>query len=136
VEVLIHLKGANLSVSYFEHTLELGRDSPLPASGLIEAQRRAWPMYWPDRQGAPASTRQHGLRPVSYLWITLLGHRNWSGPAVSSYREAGGVTAMEDYLWFLLGMLVVWTPGLLALALLLRRSSIDDIGQNSADNRL
>jgi hypothetical protein len=43
---------------------------------------------------------------------------------------------MEDYLWFLLGMLVVWTPGLLALALLLRRSSIDDIGQNSADNRL
>jgi hypothetical protein len=28
---------------------------------------------------------------------------------------------METYQWFLLGMLVAWTPGLLALALMLRQ---------------
>ena len=43
---------------------------------------------------------------------------------------------MEAYQWFLLGMMVVWTPGLLALALLLWRSNIDDMGQNSADNSI
>jgi hypothetical protein len=39
---------------------------------------------------------------------------------------------MEAYQWFLLGMMVAWMPGLLALALLLWRSN----GQNSADNRI
>jgi hypothetical protein len=43
---------------------------------------------------------------------------------------------MEAYQWFLLGMMVAWTPGLLALALLLWRSNIDDMGQNSADNSI
>jgi hypothetical protein len=38
---------------------------------------------------------------------------------------------MEAYQWFLLGMTVVWMPGLLALALLLWRSD----SQNNADNR-
>ncbi len=43
-----------------------------------------------------------------------------------------GGTAMEAYQWFLLGMMVAWTPGLLVLALLLWRSN----GQNSADNSI
>jgi hypothetical protein len=42
---------------------------------------------------------------------------------------------MEAYQWFLLGMAVVWMLGLVVLALLLWRNNIDDIGQNSADNR-
>jgi hypothetical protein len=90
--------------------------------------------------------------PASYQWITLQGHRNWSGPAVSSLGERGpqrnaslivqlltswwGVTAMEAYQWFLLGMMIAWIPGLLALALLLWRSNIYDMGQNSTDNRI
>jgi hypothetical protein len=41
---------------------------------------------------------------------------------------------MKAYQWFLLGMMVAWTPGLLALALMLRRQNIDNIGQNSVDN--
>jgi hypothetical protein len=41
---------------------------------------------------------------------------------------------MKAYQWFLLGMMVAWTPGLLALALMLRRRNVDSIGQNSADN--
>jgi len=43
---------------------------------------------------------------------------------------------MEAYQWFLLGMTVVWMPGLLVLALLLWRSNVDDMDQNSADNRI
>jgi hypothetical protein len=43
---------------------------------------------------------------------------------------------MEAYQSFLLGMVVVLTPGLLVLALLLWRSNIDDMGQNSTDNRI
>jgi len=31
---------------------------------------------------------------------------------------------MEPYQWFLLGMMVAWTPGLLVLALMLRRRNI------------
>jgi len=31
---------------------------------------------------------------------------------------------MEAYQWFLLGMMVAWTPGLLALALMLWRHEI------------
>jgi len=31
---------------------------------------------------------------------------------------------MEAYQWFLLGMMVAWTPGLLVLALMLRRHKI------------
>ena len=38
---------------------------------------------------------------------------------------------MEAYQWFLLGVMVAWTPGLLALAFILWRRHID---QNSADN--
>jgi hypothetical protein len=37
-----------------------------------------------------------------------------------------GITPMEAYQWFLLGMMAAWTPSLLALALRPR--------QNSADN--
>jgi hypothetical protein len=33
---------------------------------------------------------------------------------------------MQAYQWFLLGMMVAWTPGLLALALMLRRHNIDN----------
>jgi hypothetical protein len=36
--------------------------------------------------------------------------------------------AMEPYQWFLLGMMFAWTPGLLALAIVLWRR------QNSTDN--
>src|SRR5215831_1856262 len=41
-----------------------------------------------------------------------------------------GCGAMEPYQWFLLGMMVAWTPGMLALALMLRRHHTID----SADN--
>jgi hypothetical protein len=41
---------------------------------------------------------------------------------------------MQAYQWFLLGMMVAWTPGLLALALILLRHSIDNVGQGSVDN--
>jgi hypothetical protein len=51
-------------------------------------------------------------------------------------RAGGGVTAMEAYQWFLLGVMVAMTPSLLALALLLWRSNINDMGQNSADNSI
>jgi hypothetical protein len=37
---------------------------------------------------------------------------------------------MKAYEWFLLGMMVAWTPGLLALALMLRRH---DTAQDGAD---
>jgi len=40
--------------------------------------------------------------------------------------------AMEAYQWFLLGMMVAWTPGLLALAFMLWRRHID---RNSARTR-
>jgi hypothetical protein len=40
---------------------------------------------------------------------------------------------MKAYQWFLLGMMVRWTPGLLVLALMLRQH---DIGQNSAERFL
>jgi hypothetical protein len=43
---------------------------------------------------------------------------------------------MEAYQWFLLGVMVAMTPSLLALALLLWRSNINDMGQNSADNSI
>jgi hypothetical protein len=33
---------------------------------------------------------------------------------------------MAGYQWFLLGMMVAWTPGLLALALMLRRRHLQD----------
>jgi hypothetical protein len=38
---------------------------------------------------------------------------------------------MESFQWFLLGLMVAWTPGMLVLALMLRQNFID---QNSADN--
>ena len=41
---------------------------------------------------------------------------------------------MQAYQWFLLGMMLAWTPGLLALALILLRHKIDNVGQGSADN--
>ena len=43
---------------------------------------------------------------------------------------------MEAYQWFLLGMMIAWIPGLLVLALLLWRSNIYDMGQNSTYNRI
>jgi len=36
----------------------------------------------------------------------------------------GGNAVMESYQWFLLGVMVAWTPGLLVLALMLRRRNI------------
>ena len=70
----------------------------------------------------------------------LLGERGPQGNRIPDcpviIEKLVGVTAMEAYQWFLLGMMVVWTPGLLALALLLWRSNIDDMGQNSADNSI
>ena len=38
---------------------------------------------------------------------------------------------MEAYQWFLLGMMVAWTPGLLALGFMLWRQHI---GQDSAES--
>jgi hypothetical protein len=38
---------------------------------------------------------------------------------------------MKAYQWFLLGMMVAWTPSFLALALMLWRH---DVNQNSAGN--
>ena len=45
---------------------------------------------------------------------------------------------MQAYQWFLLGMAVVWMPGLLGLALVLLfwRTNADDMDQNSADRTL
>jgi len=43
----------------------------------------------------------------------------------------GWDAAMEPYQWFLLGLMVAWTPGLLALGFMLWRRHID---QNRADN--
>jgi hypothetical protein len=34
---------------------------------------------------------------------------------------------MEAYQWFLLGMMMAWTPGLLTLALLLRKNHIQQM---------
>jgi hypothetical protein len=41
---------------------------------------------------------------------------------------------MQAYQWFLLGMMAAWTPGLLALALILLRHNIDSAGQDSLDD--
>ena len=43
---------------------------------------------------------------------------------------------MKAYQWFLLGMMVAWTPGLLALAVMLWRNQIDSKQreQQSVDN--
>jgi hypothetical protein len=35
---------------------------------------------------------------------------------------------MEGYQWFLLGVMVAWTPGLVALALVLRQHGVDQDG--------
>ena len=37
-----------------------------------------------------------------------------------------GVGTMDPYQWFLLGMMVAWTPGLVALALMLSRAEDPD----------
>ena len=39
---------------------------------------------------------------------------------------------MENYQWFLLGMIVAWTPGLLVLALVLRRHSVSEDGADTS----
>ena len=39
---------------------------------------------------------------------------------------------METYQWFLLGMMVAWTPSLLALALMLRPHHTIDSADNSS----
>ena len=58
----------------------------------------------------------------------------WNGiPFVFSYISWGKVdAAMETYQWFLLGVMVAWTPGLLALALMLRRHHTIDSADNSS----
>ena len=38
---------------------------------------------------------------------------------------------MKGYQWFLLGMVIAWTPGLLALVFMLRRHKTDDLGQEA-----
>jgi hypothetical protein len=40
---------------------------------------------------------------------------------------------MENYQWFLLGLMAAWTPGLLVLALLLRRQNTDQDYADSSD---
>jgi hypothetical protein len=47
-------------------------------------------------------------------------------------EKTAGVTAMQAYQWFLLGVTVVLMPGVLVLVLMLWRSN----SQNSADNRI
>jgi predicted sugar kinase len=39
-------------------------------------------------------------------------------------KQAREAAKMEAYQWFLLGMMVAWTPGLLTLALMLRKDHI------------
>jgi hypothetical protein len=39
-------------------------------------------------------------------------------------ETSGWNAVMEFYQWFLLGVMVAWTPGLLVLALMLRRRNI------------
>jgi hypothetical protein len=41
---------------------------------------------------------------------------------------------MEAYQWFLLGMMVAWTPSLLALALMLPRHKSKQRGQQWSEN--
>jgi len=41
---------------------------------------------------------------------------------------------MRSHHWFLLGMMVAWTPGLLTLALMLRRQIIDSLDQDADSN--
>jgi hypothetical protein len=59
----------------------------------------------------------------------------------SDHRDGSGQdAAMEAYQWFLLGMMVAWTPGLLVLALMLRRRNIGhdplhERGAQRADRR-
>ena len=38
---------------------------------------------------------------------------------------------MQAYKWFLLGMMVAWTPSLLALALILRRQISNNLDQDA-----
>jgi hypothetical protein len=46
-------------------------------------------------------------------------------------KADGWDAAMENYQWFLLGLMAAWTPGLLVLALLLWRHNVD---QDYADS--
>ena len=56
--------------------------------------------------------------------ITLVAVVHWE------YLQ-GWDAAMEPYQWFLLGLMVAWTPGLLALGFMLWRRHID---QTRAEN--
>ena len=47
-------------------------------------------------------------------------------PLILYDREDAGNGTMESYQWFLLGIMVAWTPGLLALALVLWRHDVVD----------
>jgi len=38
---------------------------------------------------------------------------------------------MQAYQWFLFGMMVAWMPGLVALALMLRRHVTDNLDQDA-----
>ena len=50
--------------------------------------------------------------------------RRFSAQVSSGRVEA----AMQPYQWFLLGVMVAWTPGLVALALTLRQPDVDQDG--------
>jgi hypothetical protein len=41
-------------------------------------------------------------------------------------RQEPGAGTMDPYQWFFLGMMVAWTPGLVALALILSRAEDPD----------
>ena len=43
---------------------------------------------------------------------------------------------MEAYKWFLLGMMVAWTPGLLAIAFMLWRRHIDQDGADTSGRHI
>jgi hypothetical protein len=47
-----------------------------------------------------------------------------------NWKDLQGGAAMEAYHWFQLGMMAAWTPGMLALGVMLWRHDI----HNSADN--
>src|SRR5262245_49297215 len=57
-----------------------------------------------------------------------IGSKFAAHPYIREFMQSG-VAAMEAYKWFLLGMMVAWTPGLLALALLLWRYDVEVLGQ-------
>ena len=47
-------------------------------------------------------------------------------PSAANTGGKAGVGTMDSYQWFLLGMMAAWTPGLVALALMLAHANDPD----------